>query len=165
MDNPKESHKMRPEIWKHHPVWQKLLVSTYGNVYALARRVRNTRRPMERLVPFMGKDDLRRVVWYNESGQKYRFLVGVLVLETWIGPRPPNTVCRHGELGLSDDRLANVIWGRAGIKQQTITEFAEAAATHIYQNAGDYLNLSTGDTFGDVGDFDGNPSADNRKTD
>lgn len=52
-----------------------------------------------------------RVVGLSKYGKVKIVPVGRLVLETFIGPRPPDHQVCHGPNGKADDSLANLSWG------------------------------------------------------
>jgi hypothetical protein len=52
-----------------------------------------------------------RQVRLSKYGRVTTLLVGQIVLETFIGQRPPGKRVRHGPGGKLDDSLANLRWG------------------------------------------------------
>lgn len=88
------------EIWKKHPEYVHYEVSTFG-------RVRRNGRILKENETSEGK--MRVEVYVNGKGKHKH--VGVLVLETFVGPRPYGMICCHGSLGRKNHSVNNVRWG------------------------------------------------------
>jgi HNH endonuclease len=52
-----------------------------------------------------------RYVQLSVAGRSWQIGVRLLVLQTFVGPRPPGMECRHLNSDRTDDRLANLGWG------------------------------------------------------
>lgn len=92
------------ENWKSHPQLSAYEISDMGRVRRLlpARGARVGRI----LMPGMTRQGYRHVVLEGKARRIY-----VLVLETFVGPRPIGAEVRHLNDVKSDDRLSNLAWG------------------------------------------------------
>lgn len=93
-------------------------VSDLGSVRSLDRIVRypdgrrSYLKPGRILRTSFNKDDgYFHVALYRDGKCCYRGLVHVLVLETFVGPRPPGLEARHLNGHGADNRLTNLAWG------------------------------------------------------
>lgn len=100
-------------MWKAHPKWPKYEVSNRGEVrsWVLVNRPRGTTTSPKVLVGNFDKEGQRRVKIHDGNGGVFVRGVHVLVLETFVGPRPEGFVACHGPNGNTDDSLANLEWG------------------------------------------------------
>ena len=62
------------------------------------------------LKPCRRKIDGVRVVNLSRNGRRLQKKVGCLVLETFVGPRPPGLECCHGDDDQDNNRLGNLRW-------------------------------------------------------
>ncbi len=95
---------------KEIPDFPDYFVDTDGNVYSMKPVNQNSPRP---IVPKKFKKRLRgdyNFVGLRKDGLIYQVNVGVLVLSTFVSPRPNGMVVCHGEKGRLDDSLANLSW-------------------------------------------------------
>lgn len=91
-----------PVRWKTIPGYDLYLASTLGQI----RHVRG--KPLN---PFRDNDGYGYVeVYKGGRGSGRQAKVGVLVLETFRGPRPLGYECCHSNGNLKDDRLSNLRW-------------------------------------------------------
>jgi len=106
-----------PETWAVHPEWNHLAVSTHG-------RVRNLK--TGNLVGYMsgprGGDRSDRPNPYmrcrvSDIPGRKTAAISVLVLETFVGPRPPGHEADHINEDSLDNRLANLRWLTAAENQ------------------------------------------------
>lgn len=79
-------------------------VSTDGVVYSLKTGQAMSARSY-------GKMQYKQVGFYGPTGKKLLKLVHSVVLETFVGPRPPGMVCRHLDGNSQNNRLENLTWG------------------------------------------------------
>lgn len=91
------------ERWRPVAGFEKVYkVSNHGNVYSI--------RHQRLLKPGSSTRGYRRIELCVANKSKKK-LVGRLVLEAFIGPRPKNHVMCHGPSGKLDDSLENLSWG------------------------------------------------------
>jgi hypothetical protein len=107
-------------MWKQHPDYEQYDISSDGNVRRHAYRdARGHRHGPHTYTPILsgvkqtktGYDNRYRTVGIWIDGRRVWKKVGVLVLETFVGPRPEGCVLCHGPKGQFDDSLDNVTWG------------------------------------------------------
>lgn len=100
------------EVWKAYPLKPNYEVSTYG-------RVRNV---------LTGKVLVGRVRpdGYTQFflGRGFCRLLHILVLETFVGPRPPGMLGLHGDDDKGHNHLSNLSWGT---KSKNSEDFARNA--------------------------------------
>ena len=101
-----------PECWLPVIGYEGLYeVSDLGNVRSLHRSCRpRLRGDLLTPAPTGGASPRLCVVLYKDGAKKTR-LVLHLVLEAFIGPRPPGREACHGPGGALDNRLVNLSWG------------------------------------------------------
>lgn len=96
------------EHWRPVPGYEGWYeVSDLGNVMSLPRAT--TRGRM--LKPQVNSKGYRHV-GLSKYGKTRTFSVGLLVLQAFRPPRPPDCRACHGSSGRLDDSLANLYWGR-----------------------------------------------------
>lgn len=76
---------------------------------------------------------LVRKLWKHKSGHLYVYLdkkhaVHTLVMEAFVGSRPPNLECRHLNGVPHDNRVSNLVWGT---RQNNIDDYARHNGRHI----------------------------------
>lgn len=87
--------------WKTHPTLPEYQLSSDGEVRSIY-----TMRP---LVGRKDKDGYRALVACS-GGRRLSVRVATMVLEAWVGPRPPGYVARHLNGVRDDNRPANLAW-------------------------------------------------------
>lgn len=100
-------------MWRTHPDYPNYLeVSDAGEVRSLTRKSPKGRTLQGKVLrPSKTRDGHLRVGVTTASGTRHVY-VHVLVLETFVGPRPaPNFDARHLNGIPSDNRLSNLAWG------------------------------------------------------
>ena len=95
--------------WKEHPNNKNYLVSTEGEVYSVARIDRLGRRQGGKLLKPCRRSGRHNYVCVNIGSGLVN--VHILVLETFVGPRPLGHVARHLNDVPDDNRLENLCWG------------------------------------------------------
>ncbi len=107
---------MTAEIWKPVAGYEGLYeVSDLGRVRSLDRLVvekSGKRRPVKGRIlrPGVSRSSGRRSVALRPRGPAPTRRVYELVLEAFVGPRPPGMVACHNNGDAGDDRLANLRW-------------------------------------------------------
>lgn len=91
---------MKNEIWKPVPRDPRYFVSTIGRVKG----------PSGRILKHKIKDGYPYIdISQNPIIKSHR--IHLLMLEAFIGPKPPGRICRHLNGKRSDNRLENICWG------------------------------------------------------
>ena len=104
------------ESWRAIPGWEGYYeVSDLGRVRSLARRIiRSDGRPRTvpelMLKPVVYRNRNRRAVYLVRNRSKQRCLIAVLVLQAFVGPRPPGYVGCHNDGDSMNDVLTNLRW-------------------------------------------------------
>jgi NUMOD4 motif-containing protein len=96
-----------PELWlpvRGYAGWYE--VSTGGEVVSLPRAT-TPGGPLAVRITVQGYRQVR----LSKYGRVTTLLVGQIVLETFVSPRPPGKRVRHGPAGKLDDSLGNLWWG------------------------------------------------------
>jgi hypothetical protein len=97
------------ERWRDVPGYEGLYqVSNLGNVRSFHASYRPRLRG-DLLSPGPNTEGRATVVLYRDHARRTR-LVHHLVLEAFVGPRPPGTEACHGPGGKTDNRLVNLAW-------------------------------------------------------
>ena len=101
-----------PEEWRPVLGHEGYEVSNLGRVRSIPRRVRcgngATRSVAGRILTTgRYRSDGRQTVAIGRAPR----LVAHLVLEAFVGPRPPGMCALHGRRGLASDELSNLRWG------------------------------------------------------
>lgn len=102
-----------PERWLPVPGYEGIYeCSSLGRVWSIPRPAGPRKQIRGRyLKPSRhGKSDYMVVVLRKDNTPK-QFLVHVLVLLTFHGPRPPGMIALHGPGGKKDNSAANLCWG------------------------------------------------------
>ena len=89
---------------RRHAGWYE--ASTGGEVVSLPRATTRGG-PLAYRITAQGYRQVR----LSKYGRVTTLLVGQIVLETFVGPRPPGKRVRHGPGGKLDDSLGNLWWG------------------------------------------------------
>lgn len=101
--------KIINEIWKNIPGYEGLYEgSNYGRIKSLIDNYKNQR--IKILKPGNTRGGYLLVVLCKDKFHK-TFPVHKLILETFIGPRPPGMECRHLDGNPKNNRLDNLCWG------------------------------------------------------
>lgn len=88
--------------WRRHPNYPEYETSSDGDVRSIY-----TMRP---LVGKLDKDGYRAFIICT-GGRRVSVRAASLVLESWVGPRPPGMVVRHLNNVRADNRPSNLAWG------------------------------------------------------
>jgi len=98
------SYLSEPERWRVIPGTEDLYeASTHGRI----RRASSGRvRKLTPTGPYQ-----RRMVLLSIGGKHVNCYAGELVARTWIGPRPPGQLVRHGPGGQADNNPGNLCYG------------------------------------------------------
>ncbi len=99
-------------IIKPHPYFTRYLVGENGSVFSTLLQHEKPREfPLE-LTPRLSRcgKTRYRVVGLYKDGKRIKKKNSVLVLETFVGPRPNRKVAAHGNGDSLDDRLENLRW-------------------------------------------------------
>jgi hypothetical protein len=94
----------RLEFWRQHPVFRLYEVSTEGRVRHI--RTKNVRTPQPNKFGY-----LRVSIPMYSNSLRYNVPVAQLVLEAFVGPRPPGMQIRHLKGNKQDNRLRRLAWG------------------------------------------------------
>lgn len=111
---PTSSHA---EQWKPIPAWEGLYeASTHGRIRSVARKVMRSNGVPQTIRARILKQSpmgVRRfaVRLYGPKGRKELSMVHHLILETFVGPRPPGSLARHLNDDPCDNRPENLRWG------------------------------------------------------
>lgn len=104
------------ERWRSIPGWEGYYeASDQGRVRSVERMVRarhglrTSRSKVLRPRPHRRSGHLE--VWLSRGGQVTQHWVHHLVLETFVGPRPPEWECRHLDGNPSNNQVSNLAWG------------------------------------------------------
>jgi len=101
---------MTSEAWREVPGWGgRYLVSNQGRVQSV-RTLRSGAVTKRILSPRPGAKGHLRVV-LHEGERRQESNVHVLVLEAFVGPRPPGMVACHWNDDPADNRAENLRWG------------------------------------------------------
>lgn len=93
-------------LWKQHPRYPEYEVSDDGQVRKTVIRGRPSNRILEGRKRRYGHVEV--CLW---DGRRHYEWVHILVLETFVGPRPEGMIARHKNGEANDNRLDNLIWG------------------------------------------------------
>jgi hypothetical protein len=85
-------------------------VSDHGRVRSLVNTNNNARAAPLLLKPTVNRQGYERVSLRLKRRQRHRF-VQHLVLEAFVGPRPPGMECRHLDGAPGNNQLSNLAWG------------------------------------------------------
>lgn len=103
-----------PERWAFHPVFSSYEVSTHGRVRSIDRTVIDalgrTRRLRSQLLVVFTEDDGRRRVQLCSDGEPHSHRIHQLVLETFVGPRPPEMEGCHWDDDPGHNCVGNLRW-------------------------------------------------------
>ena len=94
---------MKPKGTKPHPGFPDYHVTENGKVWSSKRRGQWLRPATA--------DRGRKVYGLFTTKGLQTFFAARLVLETYVGPRPPGLICCHKNGDRTDDRLENLYWG------------------------------------------------------
>lgn len=100
-----------PERWLPVPGWDLYEVSDLGRVRSLHGGKGSGKRGGLLKPSRAGRNIHLRVALYSDDGTKKVRLVHQLVMEAFIGPRPPGMIVCHGPGGPLDNRLVNLSHG------------------------------------------------------
>lgn len=105
------------EVWRPHPDWPHIEVSTHGR----ARNARTGKSVGYLSGPRGGDErgkpnDYVRVRVANNPGRT--LALSVMILETFVGPRPEGHDCDHKDFNTLNNRLSNLRWLPALENQQ-----------------------------------------------
>ena len=105
MNIPDTDPKITPEVenWRAVAGFANYEVSDLG-------RVRKIRKTGELILHQGGKIGATRII-LCVGGRKIMRQTHCLVLEAFVGPRPPGMLCRHLDANLKNNRLSNLAWG------------------------------------------------------
>ncbi len=109
--------RLRKEIWKTIPGWPNHQVSSGGRFRKKAcRDGRGYLQRAHMLKVHVQKYDkaghLRSFVCLYDRGRHKNLSAGVLVLTTFVGPKPTKkSVARHLDDDITNNNLSNLIWG------------------------------------------------------
>lgn len=127
------------ERWLPVPGWPGYEVSNLGQVRSLPRFVRRQRGNLHRvhgrtLSQSVQKGDVpyRIVNMHGASGRRAARRVHAVVLEAFVGPRPPGLLVRHLNGDPADNSLANLKYGTATENNRDTSRHGKATN----QNAG-----------------------------
>lgn len=96
------------ERWRTIEGWPQYEVSDWGRVKSLGNHFNRK----EKILRPGLKTGYRMVVLCDKQPKRRRNVhIAVLVLEAFVGPRPPGYVTRHWNDDRIDDRLVNLRWG------------------------------------------------------
>ena len=111
------------EIWKAIPGFPGYEVSDFGNVRSWynpgnhSAKFADTPKEMKQFFTGpVGKEYLSINLYRNRKHKTKR--VHCLVLEAFIGPRPPNKVACHGDGDKNNNRLSNLRWDTRAANEQ-----------------------------------------------
>lgn len=130
---------METESWLPVPDYEDYYeVSDHGQVRSFDRRTWNGvkwfMRPGRILKATLSGKGYRKVGLHKESGSKAsQRNLHVLVLETFVGPRPEGMVVRHLNGDPADNRITNLAWGTPTQNSQDMLDHGrnkKAAQTH-----------------------------------
>jgi len=97
------------EIWKGIPGWDQYEASTLGRIKRIEGRTSNGRsRVRERILKPAAPQGYAKVVL--NQGRAVTFKVDVLVLMTFVGPRPPGMESCHEDDDKLNNKLSNLRW-------------------------------------------------------
>lgn len=100
------------ERWLPVPGYEgKYAISDQGRVRALNRRDARGRRRAEKLLMLNRQPSGHLTVALYSNGARRDVSVHVLVLEAFVGPRPPGMECCHWNDIPDDNRVENLRWG------------------------------------------------------
>jgi hypothetical protein len=101
------------EQWKPVSGWEGYEVSNLGRVRSWKPHRGNSPSEPRLLVPWMGGGTKRLycLVTLTEGSRERKVKVEYLVLEAFVGPCPPGSLCRHLDGNPQNNHLANLIWG------------------------------------------------------
>ena len=104
---------MDAEEWRFIPGYDTYIVSTHGNVKSLPRVVKgklgsSRKLAGKTLTPYWRRDATVVNLW-KDNRYKQR-TVHQLVLETFIGPRPPGAVASHKDGDVHNNEVSNLEW-------------------------------------------------------
>lgn len=90
--------------------------STTGYIRSVDRVVsvsngRNRRLPGRLLTPYTVPPSGYLMVDLRANGIKRRVTVHTLILETFVGPRPPDKECCHDDRDVTNNNIDNLAWG------------------------------------------------------
>jgi hypothetical protein len=96
------------EIWKDVPGYEgHYQVSNLGKVKSLPKR---TRKSEKILKPSLANTGYHRVNLVDAEGDKKLWMIQYLVLLAFVGPRPKNYECCHGDGVKTNNYLSNLRW-------------------------------------------------------
>lgn len=95
------AYPMPIERWRVIPGFPRYEVSDTGRV----------RGPHGVMTPRIHPRGYLRVNLFGQHGVRRTFLIHRLMLEAFVGPRPPGMECRHLNGRKTDNRLSNLCWG------------------------------------------------------
>ena len=99
------------EKWLYYPGNNQYLVSSLGRVYSLITNIY--------LSPVLDDGYLLVGIKTNDKRKTKTKRIHILVLETFVGPRPDKYVARHFPNQVkTDNRLCNLSWGTCGQNSQ-----------------------------------------------
>lgn len=107
-----------PEIWRDVPGYEGLYqVSDRGRVRSLDRTITAKRRsgPYQKRFPGKVLRTNKGIAQYPglticKDGQRVDIFVHELVLEAFVGPRPPGMVCNHRDSNRHNNVVSNLEW-------------------------------------------------------
>ena len=79
-----------------------------GSIWGM--RSRHGPLPWRKLSPHKKRGGYRRIYLYRDAKRSIPRL-SCLILEAFVGPRPPGMQCCHNDGNTSNDRLSNLRWG------------------------------------------------------
>jgi hypothetical protein len=86
------------------PDFPDYLADIYGNIYSIKNHGHKL------LKGGYHKDGYKQVT-LRKNNKQYCYRVSLLILLTFVGPRPEGFLCCHGSQGNKDDSLSNLSWG------------------------------------------------------
>lgn len=104
---------LEKEEWRFVTGYETYIVSTHGNVKSLPRVVKGKSGSSRKLqgntlTPYWRRDATVVNLW--KDNQYRQRTVHQLVLESFIGPRPPGTIARHRDGDVHNNVLSNLEW-------------------------------------------------------
>lgn len=98
------------ENWKVIPGYDMYEVSTHGQVRSWKNAQWGRRKESRMLKPTLGSTSYYPMVSLCKNGRCKSFYIHMLVLTAFVGPRPPDKECCHGDGEHTNNLLDNLRW-------------------------------------------------------